>query len=45
MLINFLLNKKKYEETLAKIKKLNEDAIYESKIIKKKIEEDIKIHF
>ena len=42
MLINFLLNKKKYEETLIKIKKLNEDAIYESKIIKKKIEEDIK---
>ena len=33
---------KKYEETLIKIKKLNEDAIYESKIIKKKIEEDIK---
>ena len=32
----------KYEETLIKIKKLNEDAIYESKIIKKKIEEDIK---
>ena len=39
-----LLNvqKKKYEDTLSKIKKLNDDAIYESKIIKKKIEEDIK---
>ena len=33
---------KRYEETLIKIKKLNEDAIYESKIIKKKVEEDIK---
>jgi len=33
---------KKYDETLTKIKKLNQDAIYESKIIKKKIEEDIK---
>ena len=33
---------KKYEDTLLKIKKLNEDALYESKIIKKKIEEDIK---
>ena len=38
----FTEQKKKYEETLVKIKKLNEDAIYESKIIKKKIEEDIK---
>ena len=28
---------KRYEETLIKIKKLNEDAIYESKIIKKKV--------
>ena len=33
---------KKYKETLIKIKKINEDAIYESKIIKKKVEEDIK---
>tara|TARA_B100000963_G_scaffold163012_1_gene141687 strand:- start:67 stop:567 length:501 start_codon:yes stop_codon:yes gene_type:complete len=33
---------KKYKETLIKIKKLNENAIYESKIIKKKIEVDIK---
>ena len=33
---------KKYKETLIKIKKLNENAIYESKIIKKKIEMDIK---
>ncbi|MAI28876.1 MAG: hypothetical protein CBC84_000205 [Pelagibacteraceae bacterium TMED124] len=33
---------KKYEVTLIKIKKLNEEALYESKIIKKKIEEDIK---
>ena len=33
---------KRYEETLIKIKKLNQDAIYESKIIKKKVEEDIK---
>ena len=32
----------KYKETLIKIKKINEDAIYESKIIKKKVEEDIK---
>ena len=38
----FAEQNKKYEETLIKIKKLNEDAIYESKIIKKKIEEDIK---
>jgi len=38
----FTEQKKKYEETLVKIKKLNEGAIYESKIIKKKIEEDIK---
>ena len=38
----FTEKKKKYEETLVKIKKLNEDAIYESKIIKKRIEEDIK---
>ncbi len=38
----FTEQKKKYEETLVKIKKLNEDAIYESKIIKKRIEEDIK---
>ena len=33
---------KKYKEMLVKIKKINEDAIYESKIIKKKVEEDIK---
>ena len=33
---------KKYKETLIKIKKINEDAIYESRIIKKKVEEDIK---
>jgi len=38
----FAEQNQKYEETLIKIKKLNEDAIYESKIIKKKIEEDIK---
>ena len=38
----FAEQNKKYEETLIKIKKLNEDALYESKIIKKKIEEDIK---
>ena len=38
----FTEQKKKYEETLIKIKKLNDDAVYESKIIKKKIEEDIK---
>ena len=38
----FNVQKKKYEDTLSKIKKLNDDAIYESKIIKKKIEEDIK---
>ena len=38
----FAEQKKKYEETLIKIKKLNDDAVYESKIIKKKIEEDIK---
>ena len=38
----FAEQNKKYEETLIKIKKLNEDAIYESKIIKKKIEQDIK---
>ena len=38
----FAEQNKKYEETLIKIKKLNEDAIYESKIIKKKVEEDIK---
>ena len=38
----FAEQNKKYEETLIKIKKLNEDAIYESKIIKKKFEEDIK---
>ena len=38
----FAEQKKKYEETLVKIKKLNEDAIYESKIIRKKVEEDIK---
>jgi len=38
----FTEQKEKYEETLIKIKKLNDDAIYESKITKKKIEEDIK---
>tara|TARA_B100000035_G_scaffold180976_2_gene154447 strand:- start:7958 stop:8458 length:501 start_codon:yes stop_codon:yes gene_type:complete len=38
----FAEQNKRYEETLLKIKKLNEDAVYESKIIKKKIEEDIK---
>jgi len=38
----FTEQRKKYEETLIKIKKLNDDAVYESKIIKKKIEEDIK---
>tara|TARA_B100000287_G_C20517258_1_gene735478 strand:- start:160 stop:660 length:501 start_codon:yes stop_codon:yes gene_type:complete len=38
----FTEQNKKYEETLIKIKKLNDDAVYESKIIKKKIEEDIK---
>ena len=38
----FAEQNQKYEETLIKIKKLNEDAIYESKIIKKKIEQDIK---
>ena len=38
----FTEQKSKYEETLIKIKKLNDDAVYESKIIKKKIEEDIK---
>jgi len=38
----FTEQKNKYEETLIKIKKLNDDAVYESKIIKKKIEEDIK---
>ena len=38
----FAEQNKRYEETLLKIKKLNEDAIYESKILKKKIEEEIK---
>ncbi len=38
----FAEQNKKYQEALIKIKKINADAIYESKIIKKKIEEDIK---
>ena len=38
----FAEQNKKYEETLIKIKKLNDDAIHESRVIKKKIEEDIK---
>tara|TARA_B100001989_G_C24355335_1_gene371765 strand:+ start:107 stop:607 length:501 start_codon:yes stop_codon:yes gene_type:complete len=41
----FTEQNKKYQETLVKIKKINADAIYESKIIKKKIEEDIKNSF
>ena len=42
---NFTEHNKKYKETLIKIKKINEDAIYESKIIKMKVEEDIKNSF
>ena len=34
---------KKYKETLIKIKKINENAIYESKIIKKNLRKILKI--